>query len=77
MATLAPNTIFGSRASYARSIAVAAIWAAIGTSRAADTPAPSPEKLDRITEFFNNEIASGKLPGAVVLIQPHGKPLYL
>ena len=47
------------------------------TSRAADTPAPSPDKLDRITEFFNNEIASGKLPGAVVLIQQHGKPVYL
>jgi CubicO group peptidase (beta-lactamase class C family) len=81
MATLAHTTIFGSRASYARSIAVAAIsaaiWAAAGTSRAADTPAPSPDKLDRITEFFNNEVASGKLPGAVVLIQQHGKPVYL
>ena len=78
MATLAHPTIFGSRA-YARSIAVAAIaiWAAVGTGRAADTPAPSPDKLDRITEFFNNEIASGKLPGAVVLIQQHGKPVYL
>ena len=81
MATLAHHTIFGSCASYARSIAVAAIsatiWAAAGTSRAADTPAPSPDKLDRITEFFNNEIATGRLPGAVVLIQQHGKPVYL
>ena len=55
----------------------AVIWAAVGTSRAADTPAPSPDKLDRITRFFDNEIASGKLPGAVVLIQQHGKPVYL
>lgn len=81
MATLAHPTTFESRASYARSIAIAAIsaaiWAAVGTSRAADTPAPSPDKLNRITEFFNNEIASGKLPGAVVLIQQHGKPVYL
>ena len=38
---------------------------------------PFGEKLERITEFFNNEIATGKLPGAVVLIQQHGKPVYL
>jgi hypothetical protein len=25
---------------------------------------PSPDRLERITEFFNNEIATGKLPGA-------------
>jgi CubicO group peptidase (beta-lactamase class C family) len=81
MAILAHLTVFGLRASYARSMAVAAVsaavWATAGTSRAADAPAPSPDKLDRITEFFNNEIASGKLPGAVVLIQQHGKPVYL
>ena len=58
-------------------VAVISIWAAVGTSPAADTPAPSPDKLDRITEFFSNEVASGKLPGAVVLIQQHGKPVYL
>jgi CubicO group peptidase (beta-lactamase class C family) len=55
----------------------AAIWAIAGTSRAADVPASAPDKLDRITEFFNNEVATGKLPGAVVLIQQHGKPVYL
>ena len=45
-------------------------------SQAANVPAPSPHKLERITEFFNNEVATGKLPGAVVLIQQHGKPVY-
>src|SRR6185369_7706157 len=55
-----------------------AIWTkAIAASHAADTPAPSAAKLERITEFFNNEVATGKLPGAVVLIQQHGKPVYL
>ena len=43
----------------------------------ANVPAPSPNKLERITEFFNNEVATGKLPGAVVLIQQHGRPVYL
>ena len=82
MAMLLHTTIIRlTSASYARSIAVAAISAAIcaavATAAAAETPAPSPDKLDRITEFFDNEIASGKLPGAVVLIQQHGKPVYL
>jgi CubicO group peptidase (beta-lactamase class C family) len=39
-------------------------------------PAPSPDKLDRITQFFDQEVASGRLPGAVVLIQQHGRPVY-
>jgi CubicO group peptidase (beta-lactamase class C family) len=43
----------------------------------ANVPSPSPNKLQRITEFFNNEVATGKLPGAVVLIQQHGRPVYL
>ncbi|MBR0798191.1 beta-lactamase family protein [Bradyrhizobium jicamae] len=34
------------------------------------------EKLARIGEFFREEIASGKIPGAIVLIQQHGKPVY-
>lgn len=44
---------------------------------AADIPAPSPEGLDRITDYFNNEVTSGRLPGAVILVQQHGKPVYL
>jgi CubicO group peptidase (beta-lactamase class C family) len=36
----------------------------------------NPDKLARVTEFFNNEVAAGKIPGAIVLIQQHGKPLY-
>ncbi|MGC2775984.1 MAG: serine hydrolase domain-containing protein [Bradyrhizobium sp.] len=44
---------------------------------AADTLSPSPEKLERITRFFDSEVTSGRLPGAVVLIQQHGRPVYL
>jgi CubicO group peptidase (beta-lactamase class C family) len=36
----------------------------------------SPGKLSLIDDFINGEIASGKIPGAVVLIQRHGKPVY-
>jgi CubicO group peptidase (beta-lactamase class C family) len=36
----------------------------------------SQQKLARIGDFFRKEIADGKIPGAVVLIQQHGKPVY-
>jgi CubicO group peptidase (beta-lactamase class C family) len=34
------------------------------------------DKLAKITEFFKNEVASGKIAGANVLIQQQGKPVY-
>ena len=34
------------------------------------------EKLAKVGEFFRNEVATGKIPGAIVLIQQHGKPVY-
>jgi CubicO group peptidase (beta-lactamase class C family) len=34
------------------------------------------DKLAKVGEFFRNEIATGKIPGAIVLIQQHGKPVY-
>jgi CubicO group peptidase (beta-lactamase class C family) len=49
---------------------------------AADALGPPPgatlsvEKLSAIDEFINGEIASGKIPGAIVLIQRHGQPVY-
>jgi CubicO group peptidase (beta-lactamase class C family) len=33
-------------------------------------------KLAKIGEFFGNEVATGKISGAIVLIQQHGKPVY-
>src|SRR3954453_22498908 len=36
----------------------------------------NPDKLAKITEFFKNEVATGKIAGANVLIQQHGKPVY-
>jgi CubicO group peptidase (beta-lactamase class C family) len=34
------------------------------------------EKLQRVGEFIRGEIADGKIPGAILLIQQHGKPVY-
>jgi CubicO group peptidase (beta-lactamase class C family) len=36
----------------------------------------SQAKLARIGDFFRKEIADGKIPGAIVLVQQHGKPVY-
>jgi CubicO group peptidase (beta-lactamase class C family) len=36
----------------------------------------NPEKLAKIGEFFKNEVTTGKIAGALVLIQQHGKPVY-
>jgi CubicO group peptidase (beta-lactamase class C family) len=34
------------------------------------------DKLAKVSEFFRNEVATGKIAGALVLIQQHGKPVY-
>jgi CubicO group peptidase (beta-lactamase class C family) len=34
------------------------------------------DKLAKVGEFFRNEVTTGKIPGAIVLIQQHGKPVY-
>jgi CubicO group peptidase (beta-lactamase class C family) len=34
------------------------------------------DKLAKVSEFFKNEVATGKIAGAMVLIQQHGKPVY-
>ena len=34
------------------------------------------DKLARVTEFFKNEVATGKIAGATVLIKQNGKPVY-
>ena len=34
------------------------------------------EKLARIDDFLNGQVAQSEIPGAIVLIQRHGKPVY-
>jgi CubicO group peptidase (beta-lactamase class C family) len=33
-------------------------------------------KLERVGDYIRQEIATGKIPGAVLLIQQHGRPVY-
>src|SRR6202051_3937219 len=47
----------------------------------AELPSPgstgfSREKLERVGDYIRNEIATGKIPGAILLIQQHGHPVY-
>src|SRR4051794_19320468 len=58
---------------------LAAVWLVGCTlaARAGSQPGVfSPEKLARIDEFFNNEVSTGKIPGAMVLISQHGRQIY-
>jgi CubicO group peptidase (beta-lactamase class C family) len=36
----------------------------------------NPQKLETTGEFFRNEVTTGKISGAILLIQQHGKPVY-
>jgi CubicO group peptidase (beta-lactamase class C family) len=66
--------------------ATIAVWfsaIAVGTPHRAGAESPAPaspsfsrEGLDRVGDYIRNEIASGKIPGAIVLIEQHGKPVY-
>jgi CubicO group peptidase (beta-lactamase class C family) len=57
-------------------VAAAAAPAARSESRPATESSFSVEGLRRVSDYFQNEVATGKIPGAVVLIQQHGKPVY-
>jgi CubicO group peptidase (beta-lactamase class C family) len=36
----------------------------------------NPQKLEKVGDYLRDQIANGKIPGAIVLIQQHGKPVY-
>lgn len=61
-------------------IIVTAVNVSVGSARAQTAAGERPlslEKLERLTEYFNDQIRDEKIPGAVVLIARHGKPVYL
>ena len=69
-------------ASSVRFFAIAAVLVTAPLPAAAVVLGPPPgaelsvEKLSAIDEFINGEIADGNIPGAIVLIQRHGQPVY-
>jgi len=62
-------------------VAAQALVAGCPDSVRAESAAPvarnfSREGLERVSDYIRNEIATGKIPGAILLIQQHGKPVY-
>ena len=36
----------------------------------------NPQKLERVGAYLRDQVATGKIPGAILLIQQHGRPVY-
>ncbi|MBR0904310.1 serine hydrolase [Bradyrhizobium liaoningense] len=53
---------------------VSAVGARASSERAAHKF--SAEGLAKVSDYIRNEIATGKIPGAILLLQQHGKPVY-
>jgi CubicO group peptidase (beta-lactamase class C family) len=49
---------------------------AAGGARAGQPREFSAEGLAKVSDYVRNEVATGKIPGAILLIQQHGKPVY-
>ena len=71
------------RCSAVAALALVAVAVATGwpDARSAESSRIAPAsfsraKLDRVGDFIRNEIATGKIPGAIMLIQQHGQPVY-
>jgi len=73
----ARESFFAAWAGAARAAVLAAGLALAVPAFAGNVPSPAPDGLERITQFLDAEVAAGRLPGAVVLIQQHGRPVYL
>jgi CubicO group peptidase (beta-lactamase class C family) len=58
--------------------AISAGWpiTAGAESQSPETTSFSREKLELAGEYIRREIANGKIPGAVLMIQQHGQPVY-
>jgi CubicO group peptidase (beta-lactamase class C family) len=58
--------------------ALVTAWPGLGRAESQSSASAgfSRERLARVGDYMRNEIASGKIPGAIVLIQQHGRPVY-
>jgi CubicO group peptidase (beta-lactamase class C family) len=65
----------------ALALLILAIIAGQPSAGCAESPSPvaasfSRARLQRVGDYIRNEIATGKIPGAIMLIQQHGQPVY-
>ena len=62
-------------------VAALALLLGAGCGARAESPATGAHRfsaagLARVSDYIKNEIVTGKIPGAILLIQQHGKPVY-
>ena len=74
---------FTRRCGFAAALAllILAIIAGRPSASCAESPSSVPasfsrERLQRVGDYIRNEIATGRIPGAIMLIQQHGKPVF-
>jgi CubicO group peptidase (beta-lactamase class C family) len=67
------------RSRIAGAVLAVAATASAGAEGTFDIPPGAhfnPQKLERVGDYLRDQIANGKIPGAILLIQQHGKPVY-
>ena len=57
-------------------VALLLLAVAVGGARAEQPRTFSAEGLAKVSDYIKSEVATGKIPGAILLIQQHGKPVY-
>ncbi|MBR0973614.1 serine hydrolase domain-containing protein [Bradyrhizobium japonicum] len=68
--------MFGRRALIAALVVLVGGFGAKAGSEGGRVHTLSPEGLAKVSDYIRNEVATGKIPGAILLLQQHGKPVY-
>lgn len=68
--------MFGRRAFIAALVLLSAIIGAKAGSDGRPARSLSPEGLAKVSDYIKNEVATGKIPGAILLLQQHGRAAY-
>ncbi|HEV2159729.1 serine hydrolase domain-containing protein [Bradyrhizobium sp.] len=68
--------MFGRRALIAALVLLFGVAGAKAGPEARKAHSFSPEGLAKVSDYIRNEIVAGTFPGAILLLQQHGKPVY-
>ncbi|WP_018316577.1 serine hydrolase [Bradyrhizobium sp. WSM2793] len=68
--------MFGRRAFIAALVLLVGAVGAKAGSEARSARTLSAQGLAKVSDYIRNEIVTGKIPGAILLLQQHGKPVY-
>jgi len=66
----------GRRALIAALVVLVGVVGARAGSEGRPARSLSPEGLAKVSDYIRNEVATGKIPGAILLLQQRGKPVY-